>query len=151
MNERLLTAYRVEGLLRNYGADVGVDVVVHGPLVLHNASSDYSNLAIGDHAHIGRLATLDLAGRITVATHATVSMGVTLLTHTDVGASPLSEWLPREVADTVIGEASYIGANATILPGCEIGGRAVVAAGAVVTKSVPAGATVGGVPARPLA
>ena len=46
-------------------------------------------------------------------------------------------------------EAScYIGARATILPGLRIGRGAVVGAGAVVTKDVPPGSIVKGVPAR---
>lgn len=47
-----------------------------------------------------------------------------------------------------IGKKVWIGANATILPGVTIGDHAVVAAGAVVNKDVPANAVVGGVPAR---
>mgnify|MGYP000559161637 FL=1 len=42
----------------------------------------------------------------------------------------------------------WIGANATILPGVTIGDHAIVAAGAVVTKDVPANVIVGGVPAK---
>jgi len=42
----------------------------------------------------------------------------------------------------------WIGANATILPGVTVGENSIVAAGAVVTKDVPANAIVGGVPAR---
>jgi UDP-2-acetamido-3-amino-2,3-dideoxy-glucuronate N-acetyltransferase len=41
-----------------------------------------------------------------------------------------------------------IGANATILPGLTIGARAMVGAGAVVTRDVPDGAIVMGNPAR---
>ncbi len=41
-----------------------------------------------------------------------------------------------------------IGVNATILPGVEIGADALVAAGALVTKDVPAGKIVAGVPAK---
>jgi acetyltransferase-like isoleucine patch superfamily enzyme len=44
----------------------------------------------------------------------------------------------------------WIGAGARILDGVHIGRRAIVAAGAVVTRSVEPGVTVGGVPARPL-
>jgi maltose O-acetyltransferase len=150
VNDRLLTAYRVEARLAEYGARIGRDVVVHGPLIVHNAERDYAKLTVADHAHVGRLAVLDLAGAVVVERHATVSMGVTILTHTDVGESPLRERLPRSVADTRIGEASYIGANATILAGCHVGRRAVVGAGALVNRPVPDGATVAGVPARPV-
>ena len=44
----------------------------------------------------------------------------------------------------------WIGANATILAGVTIGDNAVVAAGAVVTKDVPADMIVGGIPAKPI-
>ena len=47
-----------------------------------------------------------------------------------------------------IGKRVWIGSNATVLPGVTIGDGAVVAAGAVVTKDVPANAVVGGVPAK---
>lgn len=49
---------------------------------------------------------------------------------------------------TVVREGASIGANATILPGLTIGRRAMVGAGAVVTRSVPAYAVVVGNPAR---
>lgn len=42
----------------------------------------------------------------------------------------------------------WIGSNATILQGVKIGDNAIVAAGAVVTKDVPANTIVGGVPAK---
>jgi acetyltransferase-like isoleucine patch superfamily enzyme len=50
--------------------------------------------------------------------------------------------------DITIGNNVWIGAHVTILPGVSIGDAAVIGAGAVVTRSVPAGATWGGVPAR---
>lgn len=48
----------------------------------------------------------------------------------------------------IIGNDVWIAAKATVLAGVTIGNGATVAAGAVVTKDVPAGATVAGVPAR---
>ncbi len=47
-----------------------------------------------------------------------------------------------------IGKRSWIGANAVILPGVELGDDVTVAAGAVVTRSFEGGVTVAGVPAR---
>ena len=49
-----------------------------------------------------------------------------------------------------VGAHVWIGSNATILPGVTIGDWAVVAAGAVVTRDVPAMTVVGGVPAKVL-
>jgi acetyltransferase-like isoleucine patch superfamily enzyme len=47
-----------------------------------------------------------------------------------------------------IGDRVWIGLNAVILKGVTIGDGAVVAAGAVVTRDVPPGSLVGGVPAK---
>jgi sugar O-acyltransferase (sialic acid O-acetyltransferase NeuD family) len=49
-----------------------------------------------------------------------------------------------------IGDGCRIGAGAIVLPDIDVGDDAVVGAGALVTKNVPPGATVAGVPARPL-
>lgn len=54
----------------------------------------------------------------------------------------------RRLAPVVIRRGAVIGANATLVAGVEIGEGAVVAAGAVVTKNVPSGVVVAGVPAR---
>lgn len=53
-------------------------------------------------------------------------------------------------APITIGKHVWIGSNATVLAGVTIGDWAVVAAGAVVTKDVPAYTVVGGVPAKVL-
>jgi acetyltransferase-like isoleucine patch superfamily enzyme len=61
---------------------------------------------------------------------------------------PRSRRPPPEFARTLVRRGASIGANATILPGLEIGAGAMVGAGAVVTRSVPANAIVLGNPAR---
>lgn len=48
----------------------------------------------------------------------------------------------------VIGENVWIGENVCIMPGVTVGSHSVIGANAVVTKDVPEGAVVGGVPAR---
>lgn len=51
---------------------------------------------------------------------------------------------------SVVNEGAVIGANACVLEGRTVGAAATVGAGAVVTRDVPPGRTVVGVPARPL-
>jgi acetyltransferase-like isoleucine patch superfamily enzyme/dTDP-4-dehydrorhamnose 3,5-epimerase-like enzyme len=61
---------------------------------------------------------------------------------------PRSKVYPERFAQTLIENGASIGANATLLPGITIGRNAMVGAGAVVTRSVPAHAIVVGNPAR---
>ena len=51
-------------------------------------------------------------------------------------------------APIIVGKNVWIGSNSTILQGVSIGDGAIVAAGAVVTKDVPANSIVGGIPAK---
>ena len=53
-----------------------------------------------------------------------------------------------ELVETIVERRASIGSGATIVAGITIGEDALIAAGAVVTRDVPAGATVAGVPAR---
>lgn len=61
---------------------------------------------------------------------------------------PRSKKYPASFGATVVRTGASIGANATILPGLTIGAHAMVGAGAVVTRSVPANAIVVGNPAK---
>jgi len=64
------------------------------------------------------------------------------------GKSPGEQ--PMDQGDIHIGNRCWIGAKAVILKGSSLGDGCVVAAGAVVTRSVEAGEVVAGVPARPI-
>lgn len=88
---------------------------------------------------------------ISIGDHVLISGRVAFLNHD--GAT----WLFREngpYKDTykfgpiVVGNNCFIGFGATILPNVEIGDNSIIAAGSVVTKSVPTGEVWGGVPAR---
>lgn len=54
------------------------------------------------------------------------------------------------LGNAMIGGGAYIGTGATIMPGIKVGKQAVIGAGAVVLKDVPDGATMVGIPARPI-
>ena len=61
---------------------------------------------------------------------------------------PRSKVYPETFQKTIIRKGASIGANATILPGVEIGPGAMIGAGAVVTRNVPPNAIVVGNPGR---
>ena len=61
---------------------------------------------------------------------------------------PRSRKKPEKFLVTTLHDGASIGAGAVILPGLEIGRNAMVAAGAVVTRSVPPNAVVVGNPAK---
>lgn len=150
INRQLLRTDRVEEILTEFGARVGEETVLHGPLVIHNAVGDYRHLEIGDNVHVGRLVVLDLAESIVLERETVVSMGCTILTHSDLGDRALAMRYPRRTAAVRIGPGAYLGANVTVLAGCAIGGQAVIGAGAVVTRTVRDGTVAVGVPARPV-
>lgn len=61
---------------------------------------------------------------------------------------PRSKHYPARFGRTMVRKGASIGANATLLPGITIGARAMIGAGAVVTRSVPPNAVVVGNPAK---
>jgi acetyltransferase-like isoleucine patch superfamily enzyme len=140
--------------LRRYGAVVGERVRFRSPLVIHNSEtksrSYFHNLRVGNDCYFGRELFLDLQDVIEIEDNVTVSHRVMILTHTDAGDSPLADAaIKRSQGPVTIRRGAYIGANVTILQGVEVGECSIVGAGAVVTRSVPAGAVVVGVPAQP--
>ncbi len=68
--------------------------------------------------------------------------------HVGAGAVLAGVIEPANANPVVVEDNVLIGANAVVLEGVRIGKGAVVAAGAIVTEDVPAGAVVAGVPAK---
>jgi acetyltransferase-like isoleucine patch superfamily enzyme len=128
-------------VLRHFGADVDRDVTVVGPISIVNARTNFSNLRIEALSHVGSEVFIDLAERVTIERGATLSMRTCIITHLDVGRGPLAERKPRETGPVVIGAGAFVGTGAIILHGVTIGREAMVAAGSVVHRDVPDGAT----------
>lgn len=101
---------------------------------------------IGKHVFINHACSFLDMGGITIEDHVLIGPKVNLITENH----PLTPADRRELIckPIVIKRNAWIGAAATILPGVTIGENAVVAAGAVVSKDVPANTIVGGIPAK---
>jgi acetyltransferase-like isoleucine patch superfamily enzyme len=123
---------------------------------------------IGDRTQVGTFVEIQRGARIGVSckiqSHTLVCDGVTIGDRVFVGhgAMFVNDKTPRaamrngdlltdadwELLPTVVEDDASIGTGAVILGGVTIGAGARIGAGAVVTRDVPAGVTVAGVPAR---
>lgn len=106
------------------------------------------NLHLAQGVYINAFCTILDTARVDIGARSLLGPGVHIYCadhHHEVAgrAQGLERALPVS-----IGKEVWIGGRAVILPGVCIGDGAIVAAGAVVTKDVPPGATVSGVPAR---
>ncbi len=97
-----------------------------------------------------------IGDRVTIKCGVQVWDGVTIEDDVFIGPNvtftndpfPRSKHYPEKFLQTIIHSGASIGANATILPGIQIGAHAMIGAGSVVTRDVPAYAIVAGNPAR---
>lgn len=100
-------------------------------------------MKVGEQTSFALMVMLDVMfpEKIKVGRNTVIGYNTTLLAH---------EYLIREyrLGAIVIGDEVMIGANSTVLPGVEIGDGAIVSAGTLVHKDVPAGAFAGGNPMR---
>ena len=123
---------------------------------------------IGDEVRIGTFVEIQKGARIgnrcKISSHSFVCEGVVLEDEVFVGHNVtfINDRYPRATNDcgqlqtdadwqcipTRVKRGASIGSGATLLCGITVGERAVVGAGSVVTKDVPAGAVVAGNPAR---
>lgn len=100
---------------------------------------------IGPHSTVDQDVKLDGRGGLTIGASVSIAPEACVLSADHDPASP--DFRGR-TAPVSIGDHAWLGTRALILPGVSVGEGAVVAAGAVVTRDVPAFAVVGGVPAR---
>lgn len=105
---------------------------------------------VGDHSYIGANAVLGAGGGITIGNNVLIGQCVNMHAENHVFADPGRLIREQGVSyqGIVVEDDVWIGSKATILDGVTVGRGAIVAAGAVVTRSVAPLAIVGGVPAR---
>jgi UDP-2-acetamido-3-amino-2,3-dideoxy-glucuronate N-acetyltransferase len=147
---------------------IAADVVIAEGVVIHHR--DLVNLygcRVGADTKIGAFVEIQkgaaIGRRCKISSHTFVCEGVTIEDDVFVGHGVMfiNDRYPRataggrlqtdadwQVVPTRVEQGASIGSGAVVLCGITIGPGAMVGAGAVVTRDVPAGATVAGVPAR---
>lgn len=111
-------------------------------LVSRNVSVNY-HTTIGSYTKI--MDNTHITGNMVIEDHVFIS---TLVATTNDNTMGREEYSERHVKGPYIKRYTTIGAAANILPGITIGENCIVAAGAIVTKSVPDDTVVMGMPAR---
>ena len=131
-------------LMQEAFGHVGRDVVIRPPF-----HCDYGyNISLGDGVFLNfNCIILDVVA-VTIGDGTQIGPGVQILT-ADHPRDPTQRRQMLEFGRPVsIGRNVWIGGGAIILPGITIGDDAIIGAGSVVTRDVPAGATAVGNPAR---
>lgn len=144
---RLNSAYRTQEEIRAllselFGYDVPQSLRVFPPFY-----TDFGkNIAIGEGVFINACCHFQDHGGIAIGDGCQIGHNVVFATLNHF-LDPAQRKYTRP-APIVLGKNVWIGSNSTILPGVSIGENSVIAAGAVVTKDVPANTLAAGVPAR---
>ena len=139
-----------------------------GVRILHPDLVNLYGCSIGDETRIGTFVEIQIGAsvgaRCKISSHSFICEGVSIdddvfighgvmFTNDKYPRATAADGRPQSPADwtvepTRVCKGASIGSNATILCGIIIGARAIVGAGAVVTKDVPPDAIFAGVPAR---
>jgi len=147
---------------------IAPDVKLGRDVIIHNFVNLYG-CEIGDGTRIGTFVEIQKRARVgsrcKISSHTFICEAVTIEDEVFVGhgVTFINDKVPRATnargelqtdddwrpIPTLVKRGASIGSGATILCGVTIGEKAVVGAGAVVTKDVPAGTTVIGNPAAP--
>jgi acetyltransferase-like isoleucine patch superfamily enzyme len=108
----------------------------------------YGKPKVGKNVWIGPLVVLDATGGLEIGDGCDISCGVMIFTHsTHIRA--ISEGKAGVIRKSVkIGNFTYVGSGAIILPGTTVGDHCVIGARAVVTTDLPAYSVSFGTPAR---
>lgn len=137
---------RLSKFINLYGCEVGDETKIGAFVEIQKNAKIGRRCKISSHTFI--------CEGVTIEDNVFIGHGVTFTndsypraTTADGGLQTEADW---KVEPTIIRKGASVGSGATILPNLEIGENAIVGAGAVVTKSVPANAVVAGNPAKVL-
>ena len=150
-----------EGAFIHESSYVDNEVSIGSGTKIWHFSHVLSNCNIGEDCSLGQNVVIgpnvSVGNRVKIQNNVSVYEGVTLEDDVFCGPScvftnvnnPRSEIVRKdEYRPTIVRRGASIGANATIICGHDLGEYCFIAAGAVVTKEVPAYALMAGTPAR---
>jgi maltose O-acetyltransferase len=133
-----------EQFLRELFARVGAEPFVEPPFFC-----DYgTNTSIGDHFYANTGCIFLDSAPVTIGDRVLFGPAVQLLAVTHPLDAKLRAQGLEHAEPIAIGDDAWLGGGVIVLPGVTIGDRAVVGAGSVVTRDVPADTVVAGNPAR---
>ena len=135
--------YREIEIAAHVSLDQGVVLLCSGP------DTGATKICIGQGTYINRHTMLDATENLEVGKNCAIGPGCYLTDHDhglDPSLPPLAQ--PMFSAATRLHDEVWLGAHVVVLKGVTIGDRAVIGAGSVVTKDIPANAVAVGTPAR---
>ena len=140
-------AYRTQAELRDLMSELTCKPVPDSFALFPPFTTDCGkNMTFGETVFINSGCRFQDQGGITIKDGCQIGHNVVIAT-LNHGLSPEARG-DNIPAPVTLEHNVWVGSNATILPGVTIGENSIVAAGAVVTKDVPANTLVGGVPAN---
>ena len=131
-------------ILQQMLGGIGQNPIIWSPFYCSYGKNTY----LGDHVFLSYMCTILDNNEVRIGNHVMIGPAVQIYTAAhDLQVKARNQgW---EIAKPIVIEENvWIGGGAILLPGVKIGRNAVVGAGAVVTRSVPANTVVAGNPAR---
>ena len=133
-----------------------VNSCIEGSVVKHNVEiGPYSHIregcTIGPNAHIGNFVELKETtfGENSAAGHFSYLGDADISTQVNIGAGTVTcNFDGKNKSKTIIGEGAFIGCDTMLIAPVKLGAKSTTGAGSVVTKDIPTGRLVFGVPAR---
>lgn len=131
---------RTLGRLQRHGENcsISMPVVIRGPEKIRFGH----RVTVSPYVHFWGQGGIEIGDDTMIASH----VAITSLSHDQNSKSNYNKTITQ--SPIVVGKNVWIGSHSIILPGVSIGNNSIIAAGAVVTKDVPADSVFAGIPAR---